>query len=694
MPDNPENTAPAGLPEASNGEEEIRIGVYSCYCGGNISDVIDVEQLAESLKGQAGVVVSRTDMSMCSDAGQAMIEEDIRKYGLNRIVIGACKPALHEGTFRGAVARAGLNPYLYQHVGIREQASWVHHDDPAGATAKAQRLMTAGIAKAFGLEPLEPIRLDAEKHTLVIGGGIAGLQAALKIAENGIEVTLIEKTPFLGGRMAQLESVFPTGEKARDLLHPLLDQVLAHPAITVHTGAELTAVKGYVGDFQIEITKTPRGVPAGFASNQAAIAACPEQVPDEFSYGLMKRKAIYTAYPDCRPAEAAIDWDNCTRCGACQTVPDGSGKNGIVLDAEPETLALKVGAVVVATGFKPYEPKVGEYGYGESSRVITLPQLIRYAAENGLKDGLMWEGKPVKNMAVIHCIGSRQLEGIHEPQEDGILNDYCSRVCCTATLHVVSELKDHLPDMNIFDVYEDIRTYGRGHEEYYIKTSKQLVTFLRFHGDEPPTMVRGMPGDNHPLLVQMKDYLTWGEEMEVPVDLVVLAVGMMPNDVDDLVRLLKISRGNDRFLLEVHPKLQPVETAVPAVVLAGTAQGPMNIQETTSAAMAAAAKVSVLLGKGEVELEPFVARVDLDRCNGSGMCVEVCCYEDAITLETMLVDGKEVQRAVVNPANCAGCGVCVSACPNRALSVMGWTLDQYDAMVDAITADLPELEVA
>jgi len=691
MPEKPDNTSPNVLPEESNGDEEIRIGVYSCYCGGNISDVIDVEQLAESLKGQPGVIVSRTDMSMCSDAGQAMIEEDIRKYGLNRIVVGACKPSLHEGTFRGAVARAGMNPYLYEHVGIREQASWVHHDDPLGATEKAKRLMAAGIAKALKLEPLEPIRLEAEQHTLVIGGGISGLQAALKIAENGLKVTLIEKSPFLGGRMAQLESVFPTGEKARDLLHPVIDRVLAHPDITVYTRTELTAVKGYVGDFQIELTRTPRGVPEGFTATDAAVNACPEVAPDEYNYGLTERKAIYRAYADCRPAEAAIDWNLCTRCGACQKVEGGEG---ILLDPSPEQIHLKVGAVVVATGFTPYEPRSGEYGYGENSRVITLPQLIRYVGENGLKGGLIWEGKPVRNIGFVHCVGSRHLEGVHEPQEDGILNDYCSRVCCTATLHVVSELKEKLPDVHVFDIYEDIRTYGRGHEEYYIDASDRMVTFLRFHGDEPPMVVRAPAGDEHPLQIHMKDYLTWGEEMEVPLDLVVLAVGMMPNNVDDLVRLLKISKGNDRFLLEVHPKLQPVETAVPAVVLAGTAQGPMTIQESSAAAMAAAAKVSVLLGEGSVELEPFVARVDLDRCTGNGACVEVCCYEDAISLETMLVDGREVQRAVVNPANCAGCGVCVSACPNRALSVMGWTLDHYDAMVDAITAELPELEVA
>ncbi|MBE0689793.1 MAG: CoB--CoM heterodisulfide reductase iron-sulfur subunit A family protein, partial [Anaerolineae bacterium] len=269
----------------SDRPEEVRIGVYTCYCGGNISEVVDCEQVADVLRELPNVVVSRTDMSMCSDAGQGMIEEDIREHGVNRVVIGACAPSLHERTFRNTVARAGLNPYLYHHVGLREQASWVHHDDKAAATEKAIRLMKAGIAKARLLEPLDPIHLPAEQHTLVIGGGIAGLRAAWDIARRGIQVTLIEKTPFLGGRVSQLESIFPTGAAARETLHQLIDQVVAHPKITIHTNAELTGVRGYVGDFQAQIRLTPRGVSEDFAHVAEAIGACPEQVPDAFNYG-------------------------------------------------------------------------------------------------------------------------------------------------------------------------------------------------------------------------------------------------------------------------------------------------------------------------------------------------------------------------------------------------------------------------
>ncbi|MFW5941491.1 MAG: CoB--CoM heterodisulfide reductase iron-sulfur subunit A family protein [Chloroflexota bacterium] len=680
--------------EAAGGEP-IRIGVYTCQCGGNISDVVRCQQVSEALSEMPNVVVSRTDASLCSDAGQKLIEDDIRERGVNRVVIGACAPSLHERTFRGAVARAGLNPFLYYHVGIREQDSWVHHDDRDSATQKAIRLMASGLAKARLLEPLEPIELRAEQHALVIGGGVAGLRAAWDLARRGIRVTLIEKTPFLGGRVAQLEKAFPTGEPARKALHELIDSVVVHPLISVYTGAELETISGYVGDYQATIRQQPRGVSPQFSAVEAAIAACPVETPDPFNYGLTTRKAIYRPYDGAYPQTPAIDWEHCTRCGECLRV-NGAG---ISLDDTPTSIEVNVGAVVVATGFRPYEPHHGEYGYGEFQEVVTLPQLIRLLAlTDESTDTLQWAGRPVRSAALIHCVGSRQREGVNEPQPDGQVNDYCSRVCCTATLQTAHELRERFPPLHLFDLYEDMRTYGRKHEEYYTQTSRDMVHFVRFHNDEPPEVVAAPPDAGHPLLVRVKDHLTQGIELEIPVDLVVLAVGMMPGimagDENDLVQLLKINRGADRFLQEVHPKLRPVETSVPGVVLAGTAQGPMNIQESVAAASAAAAKAAVLLGQGRVELEPFVAQVDPDRCDGSGRCVEVCCYEGAVRLETVTSNGQTVQRAVVTPANCAGCGACVSACPNRAIDVLGWRLDQYEAMLDVIAADEPlQMEV-
>jgi heterodisulfide reductase subunit A len=625
---------------------------------------------------------------MCSDAGQAMIAEDIERHRINRVVIGACAPSLHEKTFRGTVARAGLNPYLYLHVGIREQVSWVHRNDPEAATAKAIRLMAAGVAKVRLLEPLEPISLEARKHALVIGGGIAGLRAAWDIARRGIEVTLIEKSPFLGGRVAQLERVFPDDGEARSSLHTLIENVKAHPLIHVLTRAELVGMRGYVGDFYPQIRLTNRGVSESFKGAEQAMAACPVEVPDEFNYGLTMRKALYRAYPGCYPPTPAIDWEHCTGCGDCLHV---NGK-GLDLKESTRDLEINVGAVVVATGFRPYQPHPGEYGFGEFPEVITLPQLIRLLALSDDRDVLTYRDRPVRSLALVHCVGSRQVHGVHEPQPDGQINDYCSRVCCTATLHAANELRQRFPELNIFDVHQDVRTYGRGHEEIYLQAAENGTHFLRFHGDETPEVRRAEEGEPHALLLRVKDYLTWGEELEVPVDLVVLAVGMMPEPVEDLIDLLKISPGTDRFLLEVHPKLRPVETAVPGVVLAGTAQGPMNIQESCAAASAAAAKVAVLLGQGQVELEPFVAKVNPERCTSSGECMAACTYEDAIALETFAINGTETRRAVVTPANCAGCGICVSACPNRAIDLQGWTLEQYEAMVEAIAVDLPVAE--
>jgi heterodisulfide reductase subunit A len=419
------------------------------------------------------------------------------------------------------------------------------------------------------------------------------------------------------------------------------------------------------------------------------MAACTQEVPDDFNYGLTNRKVVYRMYPGCYPSTPAVDWKN------YDGEPINVAGESLILKNKPKNFDLKVGAVVLATGFNPYEPRQGEFGYGELSQVVTLPQFIRHLALNKNNGELTWNSKPVRNIAFVHCVGSRHIDGIDEPLEDGQVNDYCSRVCCTATLHMETELREHFPDVNVFSLYEDIRTYGRGHEEIYRESLEKMVRFLRFHGDDRPEVISAPGDDEYPVLVKIRDHLTWGEELEIPADLVVLAVGFMPRDIDDLITKLKISRGADRFLAEVHPKLRPVETAVPGVILAGSAQGPMNIQETVAAASAAASKVATLLAAGEVKLEPFVAKIDPEKCDGAGACEEVCEYEDAITLETMMVAGVEVKRAVVSPANCLGCGNCVSACPNRAIDVQGWTLAQYEAMVDAITLDLPELmEVA
>lgn len=665
-------------------KEEIKVGVYTCHCGGNISHVVQCEQVAKILSKLPDVAVSRTDASFCSDAGQAIIENDIKENGINRVVIGACAPSLHEETFRNTVTRAGLNPYLYHHVGLREQDSWVHAKESDKATEKAVRLMAAGIAKARLLSPLEPIGLDAEQKAMVIGGGIAGLRSALDIARQGIDVVLIEKSPFLGGRVTQLEEVFPTNDNGRTLVNDLVEKVINNPRIEVITYGEVTNVTGYVGNFNIQVTQHSRGVTK---QNAQLLAQQLEQtVKNEFDFGLSKRKIIYQSYSGCYPDAPAVDWEN------YEGHPVSINGTPSELNDDKAVLDFSIGAIVLATGFDPYEPHKGEYGYDEIKEVMTLPKFIRLLGS--LKEGepLTWNGHQVRNVVLIHCVGSRQIDGINEPQPDGQVNNYCSRVCCTASVHTSTELRKRFPKINIFELYEDIRTYGRGHEEIYKSAQSSMVRFVRFHGDEIPEVQKTPEGDTYPVLVKVRDYLTYGKELEIPTDLVVLAVGMMPRQIDDLVGMLKVSRGTDRFLLEVHPKLRPVEMSVRGIVLAGTAQSPMNIEETLSSASASATKVASLLGKGKVELPPFVAKVDLEKCTGNGSCILACPESGAIVMQTIHENGKDIMRPVITPAYCTGCGACVGVCPNKAIDVQAWTLSQYEAMVEAITMDIPMLE--
>ena len=670
---------------ATSETERPRVGVYVCHCGGNISDVVDVERVTEAAGKLPDVVVARNYMFMCSDPGQGLIAQDIREHGVNRVVVAACSPRLHELTFRRTLARAGLNPYLYEAVNIREQDSWAHAHDPEGATEKAIRLIAAGVAKARLARPLERIKVSAERRALVIGGGVAGLRAALDLAAKDIDVVLLEKSPFLGGRVAQLHTLFPTEDEARPLVTELAAQALRHPRIAVYTCAEVVGITGYIGEFQVKVREHPRGFTREVDNLAELIAACPQETENEFDYRLTRRKAIYKPYTGALPALPAIDFAICDKCGECKKL----APEAFDLEAEPREFELRVGVILVATGFDHYEPRQGEFAYGDLRQVITLPQLIRMLDPEGPTAGrLERDGQPVRRVVMIHCVGSRQIEGVHEPGPDGRVNDYCSRVCCTATLQAANEIRRRFPEVDVFEVYQDIRAYGRGHEEYYEEACKNGVTFLRYAGEEPPTVEPASDGEAFPVVVKLKDLLTYGEEVEIATDLVVLSVGVCPRDIGSIVDMLKLPVGADRFLLEVHPKLRPVETAIEGVLLAGSAQGPMDVTEACAAASAAAAKAAVILSGEYVELEPYVAEVDLSRCQGAGLCVEECAY-DAITLEETTVNGRTVKRARVNAALCKGCGACVAVCPNRAIDLRGWTLEQYEAMVAALAADIP-----
>jgi len=586
-----------------------KIGVYICYCGGNISDHVDVEEVRNRAEKMPGVVVARTNMFMCSDPGQELIIEDLKSGKVDRVVVASCAPSLHEATFRGAIERAGSNPFIYEHANIREQVSWVHNGDPA--TDKATVLIASAAAKAKLLKPLNPIRVEAKKHTTIIGGGIAGIKTALDIAQNGTEVALIEKSQVLGGQLNNLGRLAPFGDKASDILKELLDQVFSHKSITIHTGCTVKDIKGYVGNFTLDVLK---------------------------------------------------EQDN-------------------------ENIKIDTGAIVMATGSVPYQPFTGEFGFGQYKQVITLQDLILILRDNKTSgSALEVNGKTIKNMVMIHCVGSRQIPGIHQPKENGQLNEYCSRTCCAALLNASNQIRETFPETSIYEMYRDIRTYGRGQEELYNQASANKVVFMRYEADALPEV---SPSSNpeYPLQVKITDSLTFNEEMDVPADLVVLATGVEPDDVSDIASMMKLPIGTDNFLLEVHPKLRPVEFPITGVFLAGTCQAPMDSGEACNAAGAAAVKASALLRKGYIELDPFVAEVNVDKCQGHGACVEACIKEGALTLVEVMIDDKPMKKAQVTAAMCLGCGACAAVCPEKAIDINGWALKQYEDMVDAIVSD-------
>ncbi len=598
---------------------EPRVGVYVCRCGGNISDVVDVERVAQVVGMVPGVAVAKVHTFMCSDPGQHMISNDILEEKLDRVVVASCSPFLHEQTFRGAVSRGNLNPYLYEHVNVREQGSWAHKHDPEGATQLAIRLITAAVGKLRTAIPLDLIKLPNHRKALVIGGGIGGMKAAVDMAARGILVILVENSCRLGGHLNELGRVYPSEALAAEIVADLVKQVQNNNKIEVILNSKVASVDGFIGNFRTVI-EGPFG-PAGAASRKDAL----------------------------------------------------------------------VGAIVMATGYRTYRPRDGEFLYHQDPCVLTMPEFIEkmQSFAPGAKT-LEHQGRTIRSVAFLHCVGSRQLDGIHEPQPDGTLNTYCSRTCCSTIMQQSLALRTRFPEVRAYDFHRDIRTYGRGEEDYYTAASKAGVVFFRYNGEDPLKVERTPSGAGKktaPLTITVKDMLTWGEELSVPVDMIVLGVGMMPSHIEDLVESIKLATGEDHFLQEVHPKLRPVEVAVNGVLLAGTAQGPMNIQETLNAAGAAAVKAAAMFAKEMVELNPFVAAVNTSLCQGEAICVTQCDYEGALRMVEVEVDGNRVLRAEVNAGLCSGCGACVPVCPHRAIDLNGWHMDQFEAMVDGLMAE-------
>ncbi len=640
---------------------EPRIGVFVCHCGTNIAAIVDVKKVVEEVKKLPGVVHAEHYMYMCSDPGQQLIINAIKEKKLNGVIVAACTPSLHYETFARAVESAGLSKYRYKIVSIREYCSWVHFHDRKRATEKAIRIIAAAVAEIRNNKVYEPIKRKVVKKALVIGGGIAGMTAAIDIANAGIPVILVEKEPTIGGKMLQLSVTFPTLDCAQCTITPKMAEVGKHPNIKLYTLSEVIDVSGHIGDFKVKIRKKPRMVDpdecrlCGFCER-----ACPVEVFNEFTRGLNKRKAIYLPFPQAVPASYVIDVDHCTKCGLCVKV---CPVNAINLEEKEEIIEENVGAIVVATGFDLYDGRrLPEYGYGIYKNVVDALQFEQLIVPSGPTKGQivrLSDGKPAKTVVFIQCAGQRDVN--HLP--------YCSKICCMYTAKQAMMYKSKVPDGKAYIFYIDVRTAGKGYEEFYRKVQEIMGI----------TYIRGRVGkiwedEDGSLIVTGVDTLS-GELVKIKADLVVLALGMVPQLDKKLAEKLKISTDEYGFAQEVHPKLKPVETEVGGIYIAGAVQGPKDISESVAQASAAASKVIQLLTKKEIEKDPLIAEIDESRCDGCGICASTCPY-GAITIE----DGV----AKINEVMCDGCGMCAAACPVGAIQVRNLTDKHLSDMIRAV----------
>ncbi|MBS7652960.1 CoB--CoM heterodisulfide reductase iron-sulfur subunit A family protein [Candidatus Bathyarchaeota archaeon] len=649
--------------------EGARTGVYICHCGTNIAGVIDVGGVVRFASKLPSVIFAMDDKYLCSETGQAMIRDNINKYNINRVVIGACSPRMHEQTFKKAVEAAGLNPYLLEIANIREQCSWVHLHEPEEATKKAEALISAAVAKARLLEPLTPMKFKITPAALVIGGGIAGIQAALDLANMGFKVYLVEKTPSIGGHMAQLDKTFPTLDCSTCILGPKMVDVAQHPNVVLLTYSEVVGVEGYIGNFRVTVARRPRYVIEKECNGCGECAkVCPVEVPNEFDMGLGYRKAIYMPFPQAVPAKYTIDRKSCIECMKCVEACKLQGRNAINLEMKEEEIKIEVGTIIIATGYDLYDAReLAEYGYGRYEDVITnleFERMVNAAGPSGGRIIRPSDGKEPKRVGFIQCVGSRDFR-------TGIT--YCSRICCMASIKHAYQVKEKIPEAEVYIFYMDLRTFGKGCEEFLERVQRGGVIFVRGR-----TEIYGKP-EAKSLVVRFEDTFL-GKVMEMEFDLIVLAAGLVSRiDSEDVQRILKLSRSPDNFFLEAHPKLRPVETHSLGIYLCGCAQGPKDIPDTVAQASAAAAQAAIPLLAGEVTAEPTVAYVDEEICGGCRICESACPYGAVRVEET-----DRGRRAEVNEALCRGCGTCGAACPSGAITMRGFTKEQILAQVEAL----------
>jgi heterodisulfide reductase subunit A len=653
-------------------ESELRIGLYVCHCGLNIAGVISPEVLTVQGQDLPEVAVCRHHLYTCSEAGQAEILNDIKHLKLDRVVIAACSPKFHEVTFRRLLKEAGLNPYLLEMVNIREHCTWVHGGEPEAAQDKALELMRMGLAKVRLALPLQDREVPMTRQALVIGGGPAGLRAALDIANAGFPVTLVEREPVLGGMANRLHRTFPRGESAVALINPLMAAVSLHPGIQVLTQSEVTGVSGHLGNFTVTVRETLPLVGEKCDRCGRCAEVCTVAVPEASVVGLEPRAAIYLPAPHAFPGRYVVDLEHCSRCGDCVAACPAQA---ISLEEREREHHLKVGSILVATGFTPFNPAGSRYeDWVALPGVLTTVDLERVLAPEGPTQGkVTFSGAPgdIRDVAFILCVGSREEEG----------NRYCSRVCCPTALKQALELKERLPEVRIRIYYRDIRTVKKDWEALYTRAREAGVLFLRGRVSEMAVSPEGG------LLIRAFD-----ETFQVPtedrVDLAVLAVGMVPGKGAALREVLKLPVGPDGFFLEAHPKLKPLETVLDGIFLAGACQGPKDLAESLTQGSGAAAKVLTLLAHETINLDGLVAQVDPDVCVGCGECAAACPFQ---AME-MVGKGKK-QKARVITAACKGCGVCAGACPTGAVTPLGFTDEMILAQIDEALLENPEQKI-
>ena len=649
---------------------EPRIGVYICHCGSNIAGIVDVEEVVRFAQGLDSVVVARDYKFMCSQPGQELIKNDIKELGLNRVVVASCSPTMHEPTFRRACHEAGINPYLFEMANIREHCSWVTEDKRL-ATEKAKALVSAAVRRVYYHQPLEVREVPINPNTLVVGGGIAGIQAALEIADSEHKVYLVERSPSIGGHMAQLDKTFPTLDCSACILTPKMTQVGSHPYIELMTYSEVEEVSGYIGNFKVRIRKKPRYVDEDKCTSCGLCQIkCPFKVDSEFEAGIGKRKAIYTPFPQAVPNVPVIDTEHCAYFlkGTCRACEKFCEPKAINFEQKEEIVELEVGSIILTTGFNVFNPTpIYQYGYKRLDNVITSLEFERMVNSSGPTDGniVLKDGSPPESIAIIHCVGSRD-EKYHE---------YCSRVCCMYSMKFAHLIKEHT-DAKVYEFYIDIRSFGKGFEEFYNRVLNEGTIFIRGRPAEV-TNIAEKPEEEGKLIVQFEDTLI-GLQRRLPVDMVILSVALEAQpDAEAVARLFNISRSADGFFLEKHPKLDPVATTTDGVFVAGCAQGPKDIPDTVAQASAAAARVLAMISKGKVEIEAATAVIDEKICSGCQVCKLVCPYSAISFDETKVV-------CRVNDALCKGCGACVGGCPSDAISLNHFTNEQILAQMEGM----------